>query len=382
MLRWRNRVRSTCERWCRGWSERSTSPPGRSAPPSSATRTSFRSTPKDGRWKHAGERWTDWCAGFHAGMMWLIAQRTGDPWWRRTAEHYSRLLEHRQHDRNVHDLGFIFLNTYLPWYRLTGDERLRQVLITAGRTLALRFNPQGAIPPLVRGAGEPVHRHHDERAADLLRRARDRRPRLCTTWRSPIAAPPSGPWSVPTARRPTRGSSTPRPAQFLRQVDPSGPARRFDLGARAWPGRCTGSARCSLTPATRPICEVAQRNADCFLARCPDGLVPPWDFDVPDGPDRIDDSSAAAIAASGLWNLAELTAPSDPACAKRYRDATLTILDSALHRPIPGLVHTRLGRGPETRRLSFPQETGRRRVGDVGRFFLPRSRRQGLARKS
>ena len=34
-----------------------------------------------------------------------------------TAEHYSRLLEHRQHDRNVHDLGFIFLNTYLPWYR-------------------------------------------------------------------------------------------------------------------------------------------------------------------------------------------------------------------------------------------------------------------------
>ena len=54
--------------------------------------------------------------------------------------------------------------------------------------------------------------------------------------------------------------------------------------------------------------QVAQRNADCFLARCPDGLVPPWDFDVPDGPDRIDDSSAAAIAASGLWNLAELTA--------------------------------------------------------------------------
>ena len=49
---------------------------------------------------------------------------------------------------------------------------------------------------------------------------------------------------------------------------------------------------------------------------------------MPDGPDRIDDSSAAAIAASGLWNLAELTAPSDPARAKRYRDATLTILDS------------------------------------------------------
>src|SRR5262245_38355188 len=98
---------------------------------------------ENGRWKHRGELWTDWCGGFHAGMMWLIAGRTGDPWWRQTAEHYSRLLEHRQHDREVHDLGFIFLNTYLPWYRLTGDEALRQVLITAGRTLAMRFNPLG-----------------------------------------------------------------------------------------------------------------------------------------------------------------------------------------------------------------------------------------------
>ena len=97
-----------------------------------------------GKWKHGGELWTDWCAGFHAGMMWLIARRTGDPWWRATAERYSRALEHKKYDRDVHDLGFIFLNTYLPWYELTGDERLREVLITAGRTLALRFNAKGA----------------------------------------------------------------------------------------------------------------------------------------------------------------------------------------------------------------------------------------------
>ena len=96
-----------------------------------------------GRWRHRGELWTDWCGGFHAGMMWLIARNTGDAWWRSTAEHYSRLLEPRQFDRDVHDLGFIFLNTYLPWYRLTGDDSLRQVLITAGQTLALRFNVRG-----------------------------------------------------------------------------------------------------------------------------------------------------------------------------------------------------------------------------------------------
>src|SRR5262245_11589678 len=89
-----------------------------------------------GRWHHTGELWTDWTGGFFAGLMWQFYRRTGDPTWRSRAEHYSELLEHRQHDRNVHDLGFIFLNTYRPWYESTGDDRLRQVLIQAGRTLA------------------------------------------------------------------------------------------------------------------------------------------------------------------------------------------------------------------------------------------------------
>jgi unsaturated chondroitin disaccharide hydrolase len=71
---------------------------------------------------------------------------------------------------------------------------------------------------------------------------------------------------------------------------------------------------------------VAEHNSDHFLHRCRENLVPPWDFDVPAGPDRIDDSSAAAIAASGLWNLAGLTA--DPARSRRYRNAALMILDT------------------------------------------------------
>ena len=83
-----------------------------------------------GKWFHSGEAWTDWTGGFLAGMMWQFHLRTGDGAWRERAEHYSRLLEHRQHDRNVHDLGFIFLSTYLPWYKLTGEEHLHKDSIT------------------------------------------------------------------------------------------------------------------------------------------------------------------------------------------------------------------------------------------------------------
>ena len=96
-----------------------------------------------GKWRHTGELWTDWTGGFLAGMMWQFHLRTGSDPWRAKAEHYSKLLEHRQHDRNVHDLGFIFLSTYLPWFELTHDARLHAVLVQAGRTLAMRFMPKG-----------------------------------------------------------------------------------------------------------------------------------------------------------------------------------------------------------------------------------------------
>jgi unsaturated chondroitin disaccharide hydrolase len=279
-----------------------------------------------GRWHHGGELWTDWCGGFHAGMIWLIAGRTRDPWWRGMAEHYSRLLEPRQHDRDVHDLGFIFLNTYLPWHRLTGDESLRQVLITAGRTLATRFNPNGQYlrsflapeslfidimmnVPLIFHAAREAGDH------DLYELAVAH----CRTTERTLVRPDGS-----TAHE---GIFDPETGAFLRQSTQQGlrPDSTWTRGL-AWSlhgfGTVFGYTR---DPAD---IEVARRNADCFLARCPEGLVPPWDFDVPEGRERIDDSSAAAIAASGLVDLATLTAPGDPAGAARYRDAALTILDS------------------------------------------------------
>src|ERR1700737_958309 len=96
-----------------------------------------------GRWGREGELWTHWCDGFLPGMMWLFHQRTGDPWWRAKAEEYSRPLEPRQHDRDVHDLGFIFMSTYYRWYQATRDPALNQVLIHAGQTMGLRFKEKG-----------------------------------------------------------------------------------------------------------------------------------------------------------------------------------------------------------------------------------------------
>src|SRR5262249_46473259 len=72
--------------------------------------------------------------------------------------------------------------------------------------------------------------------------------------------------------------------------------------------------------------DVARRNADFYLRRTPVGLVPYWDYDLPDDVPHLWEGSAAALTASGLLDLAEATA--DPADRQRYQSAALTILQT------------------------------------------------------
>ncbi len=165
---------------------------------------------------------------------------------------------------------------------------------------------------------------------------------------------------VPPASRPSRAFAPTRP------------------GRAGWPGRSTGSRRSSRYTGDPADLDVARRNADCYLERCPGSLVPPWDFDAPDEAHRPEDSSAAAIAASGLLDLAAVCRSGDPDGAGRYRDAALTILDSLASDRYMAWAIARLGGRAEARRVPYPQEAGRGRVGHVGRVLLPRGGRQGV----
>src|SRR5579862_6468911 len=42
----------------------------------------------DGHWSVGGDAWTNWCEGFLAGQLWLLAERTGEETLRARAEHY------------------------------------------------------------------------------------------------------------------------------------------------------------------------------------------------------------------------------------------------------------------------------------------------------
>ena len=67
----------------------------------------------------------------------------------------------------------------------------------------------------------------------------------------------------------------------------------------------------------------ATRAADFFIAHLPDDGVPFWDFRDPSVPNAPRDASAAAIAASGLFDLARHVGSAD---AARYRATAMHIL--------------------------------------------------------
>ena len=99
---------------------------------------------QDGRWHFDEDSWAPiWTGGFLAGMIWIFADRTGDPAWREQAEKYSRIVEPRKFDAGTHDIGFLFTPSWGRWHALHPSDDTREVLIQAGRTMAGRFNAAG-----------------------------------------------------------------------------------------------------------------------------------------------------------------------------------------------------------------------------------------------
>jgi unsaturated chondroitin disaccharide hydrolase len=274
-----------------------------------------------GYWNREPERWTHWCEGFFPGILWLLHKYTGEAEWRKLAEGYSRPLEPRRFDRTIHDLGFLFFSTYLRWYRLTGDPALRDILIEAGRTLALRrqrggylasfIGPQSLFIDIMMNVGI-VFWAANATADEVLRQTGLEH---CRTTQRYLVRPDGG-----TVHE---GIFDPQTGRFLRPSTHQGwsPESTWSRGLVWALYGFTAAYRLSREMA---FLETAQRCADYYLGHAPTELVPYWDFDLPVGAPHLWDSSAGAIAASGLWDLAEQL--SDSAEQERYRTAALTIL--------------------------------------------------------
>jgi unsaturated chondroitin disaccharide hydrolase len=269
-----------------------------------------------GRWKHGKEAWTNWCEGFLGGQMWLFYELGLGEEWKPRAEHYSKLVEERQFDDQVHDLGFVLCPTWKKWWELTGEDAQRQVVIQGGKTMATRFNTRGRylrsfLAPdsifidimmnvgIIAVAGLETG---DQQLLDIAEQH-------CETTRKYLVR---GDGSTSH-----EGIFDLETGEFLRQTTQQG-WRSDSSWARGLAWSLYGlTSMYALTGNTHWLA-TAQLNADYWLEHTsgPDP-VPPNDFDEPN-PLRRWESSAAACAAGGLIMLSSLAANDDQ--ARRYHN--------------------------------------------------------------
>jgi len=264
---------------------------------------------QNGKWRHQGEAWTHWCDGFLPGMMWIFHRRAPAEserarFWYDLAVRYTEPLEPRKLDRQVHDLGFIFLSSYYRWYRLTKDPKLNEVLIQAGRTLAERYQEKGQylssfLAPnslfidimmnvglifyAARETGDP--------------RLREIALRHCLTTRRYLVRGDGS-----TAHEGIFDLET---GEFLRHSTQQG-YRSDSCWSRGLTWALYGFT--SVYEYTRDprFLRTAEACADYYITHVPADGVPPWDFNAPAGQRELVDTSAAAIAAAGLLRQCRL----------------------------------------------------------------------------
>jgi unsaturated chondroitin disaccharide hydrolase len=278
---------------------------------------------ENGKWKHGGAAWTNWCEGFLPGQLWLIYGQNSDPYFREKAEHYCRLIEHRKTDTNVHDLGFLFWSSWKRWYDLTGDSALNEVIIEAGRTAGSRLREKGQyLPSFV--APESIFIDIMMNVGIIFYAARqsndpalwERAVQHCLTTRRYLVRGDGS-----TSHEGIFNTET---GEFLRQTTHQG-YRDDSSWARGLTWALYGFGTVYKFTGDPRFLQTAEATANYYIKHTPDHGVPPNDWSEPD-PRNPFESSAAAIAASGLLQLAQITG--DPLRARFYHDYALTIVDT------------------------------------------------------
>jgi unsaturated chondroitin disaccharide hydrolase len=274
-----------------------------------------------------------WTTGFWPGMLWLAFDLTGDERYLRAAASHVRSFTDRidrRLDVETHDIGFLYTLSCVAAWRHTGDQTARRAALAAADHLLTRvLEPAGIIQawgdlndPRQRGRtiidslmNTPLLFWAGQVSGDLRYTAVARR--HATQLREHILRPDGTTFHTfywdPGSGAPLRGETEQGSA------DDSCWARgqAWGIYGFALNHRYTGDPS---------FLDAACRCAERFLTRLPADAVPYWDLVFSDGSGEERDSSAAAIAASGLLELAALL----PAGARagRYHAAARAILGS------------------------------------------------------
>lgn len=98
------------------------------------------STNPDGSPRDMPTSW--WCSGFFGGSLWYIFEQTKDQQWKEAAHKWTMAVEKEQFNTGTHDLGFMLYCPFGNGYRLTKNEKYKEIMLTGAKSLATRFDPR------------------------------------------------------------------------------------------------------------------------------------------------------------------------------------------------------------------------------------------------
>ncbi len=253
---------------------------------------------------------TQWTNGFWTGELWLAYEQTGRKEFSDAAmeqvESFRYRIDHNI-ETDTHDLGFLYSPSCVAAYKLTGDMRARETALLAADKLASRFHEKGQF---IQAWGSLDNRDNYRLIIDCLLNL----PLLF--WASKETGNPRYE-TLAKAHLTTALNVVIRPdysTYHTYYFDPDtgaplkGVTHQGYSAESAWSrGQSWGVCGIALGYAYTKNPEYPElfgRVASYFLEHLPSDLIAYWDFTFTDGSPEPRDSSACAITACGLLEMA------------------------------------------------------------------------------
>ena len=275
---------------------------------------------ENGKWATTKDGY--WTGGFWIGLLWHAYKISSDEKYKIEAYKWAKRLKIRKKDRTF-DLGFLFYLSFALGHQITKDSDLRKIALEAADTLSTLFNEKADF----------VYNDFTLNGKKVGRTIIDVMMNLPLLWWAYDESGDKNYYDVAY----THSKRT--IDEFIKDEYSTVHVIDFDLETgetirkitvqgysdvscwsrgQAW--AIYGFALAYKYTKDELFVKTAVNIAEYFIENLPEDYVPYWDFDDPEK--EVRDSSAAAIAASGLITLSELREK------KEFKEAAINILNS------------------------------------------------------
>lgn len=262
-----------------------------------------------------------WTSGFFPGSLWLLHHATKQASWETEAEDWQAGIEGQDTNTGTQDLGFMIFDSFGNGFEQTHDAAYKQVVLTAAASLATRYSP-------VVGAIRSWGASGDKQFTVIVDNLMDLELLL---WAGTHGGPKADSQIALTDALTTLRDFVRPDGSTIHVVnyDPSTGAvdSTSDNGttwARGQAWAIHGFTTLYADTHDPRMLSAAEEVANWWVANLPADGIPYSNFEPADPATEPVDSSAAAIAASGLIELAHLVR--DPALRASYLASARTSL--------------------------------------------------------